>query len=138
MEHMSPTRRRETILVVDDEQMVLGLADSMLTRFGYTVVTAASGREALRVFEKIPNIEVHLALVDLVMPGMNGIEVVERIHERRPGLPVLYFSAYSEDDSLRPMFMRGAPFLAKPFTSLQLTQKLREMLDKPKADAENA
>ena len=135
---MSPTGRRETILVVDNEQLVLGLADSMLTRYGYRVIAAASGKEALRVFEKSPDIEVHLALVDLVMPEMDGLEVVERIHELCPGLPILYFSAYSEDDSLRPMFARGAPFIAKPFTSLQLTQKIREVLDTPKADAESA
>ena len=135
---MSPTRRRETILVVDDEQMVLGLVNSMLTRFGYRVIAAASGKEALDLLEKKPDIEVQLALVDLILPGMTGVEVVERIHKLRPGLPVLYFSAYSEDDSPRPMFARGAPFIAKPFTSLQLTQKIREVLDTPKVDAENA
>jgi len=135
---MSPTRGLETILVIDDNQMVLGLADSMLTRFGYTVITAASGEEALRLFDKRPDIEVHLALVDVVMPEMNGVGVVQRIHELRPGLRVLYFSGYDEGDLLRPMFARGVPFLAKPFTSLQLTQKIRELLDSPKADAESA
>jgi CheY-like chemotaxis protein len=132
---MSPTRPSETILVVDDDRMVRGLADSMLTRFGYTVITAASAKEALGLFE---NIEVDLALVDLVMPEMNGVEVVERIHELRPDLPVLFFSAYSEDESPRPMFARGVPFVAKPFTSLQLTKKIREILDMPKVDAESA
>jgi CheY-like chemotaxis protein len=88
---MSPTRRRETILVVDDEQMVLGLVNSMLTRFGYRVIAAASGKEALDLLEKKPDIEVQLALVDLVLPGMTGVEFVEQIHQVRPGLPVLYF-----------------------------------------------
>src|SRR5260370_21714130 len=135
---MSPTRQRETILVIDDEPMVLGLADSMLTRFGYKAIAVASGKEALRLFEKSPDIEVHLAVVDLVMPEMSGVELVERIHKLRPGLPVLHFSSYSEDDSLRPTFAKGVPFIAKPFTSLQLTKKIREMLDNPKVDAENA
>ena len=54
------------------------------------------------------------------MPEMNGQELVERIDELRPGLPVLYFSAYSE--SLSPMFAEGVPFVAKPFSSLQLTK----------------
>jgi CheY-like chemotaxis protein len=132
---MSPTGRTETILVIDDDRMVLGLVDSMLTRYGYTVVTATSGEEALRLFE---NIQVDLALVDVVMPDMNGVGVVERIHELRPGLPILLFSGYYEHESLRPMLARGIPFLAKPFTSLQLTQKIRELLDNPKADAESA
>jgi two-component system, cell cycle sensor histidine kinase and response regulator CckA len=135
---MSPTGQVETILVVDDDKMVLGLADSMLTRFGYRVITAASGKEALRLFEKSPAVEVRLALIDLVMPEMSGIEVVQQIHKLRPGLPVLFFSGYCEDDSVRPMFARGVPFIAKPFTSLQLTRKLRELLDVPKADAESA
>jgi CheY-like chemotaxis protein len=64
---------------------------SMLTRFGYRVIAAASGKEALRLFEKSLDIEVDLALVDLVMPEMDGVEVVERIHELHPGLPVLFF-----------------------------------------------
>ena len=135
---MSPTDGTETILVVDDDQMVLRLADSMLKRFGYRVITATSGKEALRLFEKSPDIEVHLALVDLVMPEMSGVELVERIQKLRPGLPVLHFSSYSEDNSLRPTFAKGVPFIGKPFTSLQLTKKIREMLDKPKTDAENA
>src|SRR5260370_15000283 len=129
---MSLTRQRETILVIDEESMVLGLAVSMLARFDYRVIAVASGGEALRLFEKSPDFELHLVLVDLVMPEMSGVEVVERIHELRPGLPVLYFSAYSEDDSLRPMFARGAPFIAKPFTSLQLTRKIRDVLETPK------
>jgi CheY-like chemotaxis protein len=132
---MSPTPQLETILVVDDDQMVLRLADSMLKRFGYRVITATSGKEALHLFESI---QVDLALIDLVMPEMDGVDVVERIHDLRPGLPVLFFSAYSDDDSLRPMFARGVPFIAKPFTSLQLTQKIREVLDSPKAGAESA
>ena len=85
---MSPERRTETILVVDDEQMVLGLADSMLTRFGYRIIIAASGKAALLL---LPNIEVDLALVDLVMPEMNGEELVGRIDELRPGLPATQF-----------------------------------------------
>ena len=135
---MSPAGRRETVLVVDDERMVLGLADSMLTRFGYRVLVAPSGKDALDLLEKNPDVEFHLALVDLVLPEMTGVELVEEIQKRRPGLPILYFSAYSEDDSLRPVFGSGTPFIAKPFTSLQLTQKIREVLDTPKMDAESA
>jgi len=132
---MSPIPGTETILVVDDESLVLSLANSMLTRFGYNAITAASGKEALRLFEKWPVVQVDLALVDLVMPEMNGVELVERIHKLRPGLPVLYFSAYSAQDTLRPQFARNMPYIAKPFTSLQLTSKIREVLDAGKPDA---
>ena len=113
-------------------------ANAMLLRFGYNVITAADGRAALRLFEKWPEIEVDLALVDLVMPGLNGVQTVELIHKLRPGLPVLYFSAYSSQDTLRPQFARNMPYIAKPFTSLQLTSKIREMLDAGKSDAADA
>jgi two-component system cell cycle sensor histidine kinase/response regulator CckA len=135
---MSPTPGTETILVVDDEPLVLSLANSMLTRFGYNAITAASGKEALRLFDKWPTVEVDLALVDLVMPEMNGVDLVERIHQLRPGLPVLYFSAYPAHDTLRPKFARYMPYIAKPFTSLQLTSKIREVLDAGKSDAAEA
>src|SRR5258706_9656428 len=90
---MSPTARTETVLVIDDEGFVRSLAHSMLTRYGYNVITANSGEEALRFLETCPNVEVNLALVDLVMPGLNGVQTVESIHKLRPGLPVLYISA---------------------------------------------
>jgi CheY-like chemotaxis protein len=135
---LSPGPKIETILVVDDEPLVLSLANSMLLRFGYNVITAANGRDALRLFEKWPEIEVDLALVDLVMPGLNGVQTVEFIHKLRPGLPILYFSAYSAEEGLRPRFARGAPFIAKPFTSLQLTEKIREVLDAGKSESAEA
>jgi len=72
------------------------------------------------------------------MPGLNGVETVERIHQLRPGLPVLYFSAYSEQEELRPAFARGVPYIAKPFTSLQLTKRIREVLDAGRAEAAEA
>jgi len=135
---MPPSAGTETILVIDDERLVLSLTHSMLTRYGYDVVTAMSGAEALAVFKNWPDIEVNLLLVDLVMPGMNGTETVQRIHELRPALPVIYFSAYSEMESLRPRHARNAPYLAKPFSSLRLTAKIREVLDNSKADAAGA
>jgi two-component system, cell cycle sensor histidine kinase and response regulator CckA len=123
------------ILVVDDEIAVLSIAHAMLTRYGYTVITAHSGKEALRALEVWPEMPIQLALIDLVMPEMNGAELAERIRSVRPGLPVLFFSAYSESEPLRPQHARGVPFIAKPFTSIQLVKKIREALDEPKADA---
>jgi CheY-like chemotaxis protein len=76
-----------------------------------------------------PDLDVHLAVVDLVMPVMSGVDLAERLQQKNPGLPVLYISAYSEDATLRPVHTRNLPFLAKPFTSLKLIAKIREMLD---------
>ena len=107
----------------------------MLARYGYGVLVASNGKEALRLFEVWPDIHIDLMLVDLVMPEMNGIELVEKIRSFRPDLPFLYFSGYSDQQPLRPGFDRNVPFIAKPFTSIQLTNRVREVLDKPKSEA---
>jgi CheY-like chemotaxis protein len=126
---MPPQEGSETILVVDDEIAVLSLTQSMLARYGYTAITAQSGHEAVHLFEVWPDLKVDLAVVDLVMPVMSGVELADRLRSRRPDLPVLYISAYSEEETLRPVHARNLPYLAKPFTSLKLIAKIREMLD---------
>src|SRR5438067_160273 len=103
---MPPLPGTETVMVVDDEFAVISLTQSMLTRYGYSVIAAASGAEALHLFEVWPDLHVDLLLVDLVMPCMSGIELAERITALRPGLPVLYFSAYSDQEPLRPKASR--------------------------------
>jgi CheY-like chemotaxis protein len=122
----------ETILVVDDDAEMLGLTHMMLTRSGYNVLIAGSGKEALKLFEALPDVAVDLLLVDLIMPGMNGNELVDRVHKMRPGLPVVYCSAYPNQPILQAILARGIPYIAKPFTSVQLTDKIRELLDNPR------
>jgi len=112
---MQPLRGTETILVVDDDNIVLRLAKSMLTLYGYTVITAASGKEALHLFAIEPEIKV---------------ELVDRIWKLRPGLPALYCSGYSGKEFLFPEIARNVQYLAKPFTSFQLTKRIREVLEK--------
>ena len=119
----------ETILVVDDEVAVCSLARLMLTRHGYSVIDAGSGAEALHLFEVWPDLEVDLALIDIVMPIMSGVKLADKLRAVRPNLPVLYTSAYPEDEMLRPIAIRGLPYLPKPFTSVRLVAKIRELLD---------
>jgi CheY-like chemotaxis protein len=119
----------QTILVVDDEIAVMSVVEMMLKRGGYSVITAAGASEALNLFAEWPDLEVDLLLLDFVLPDMNGVELYRRIRERRPELPVLYFSAYSEHEELRPAIARGVPYMAKPFTASQLTRRVREILD---------
>jgi two-component system, cell cycle sensor histidine kinase and response regulator CckA len=126
---MPPQQGSETVLVVDDEIAVLSLTQSMLARYGYTAITAQSAHEAMHLFEVWPDLEVDIAVIDLVMPNVGGIELAESLLEKRPGLPIIYISAYSEEAVLRPVHTRHLPFLAKPFTSLKLIGKIREMLD---------
>jgi CheY-like chemotaxis protein len=69
------------------------------------------------------------------MPVMDGFELTERIRDLRPQLPIIYMSAYSENSDLRPEQSRNAPYLPKPFTSLKLTAKIRQVLDTPRTEA---
>ena len=128
---MPPLPGTETILIVDDEIAVLSLTTLMLERYGYEVLAAASAKEALHLFEVWPDIEVDLLLVDIVMPEMNGVELASRIRAIRPDLPILYFSAYSDQETLRPVIARTNPYIAKPFNSIQLTRSIRSILDGP-------
>ena len=126
---MLPLPGTETVLVVDDDTEVLRVTNSMLTFHGYTVI-GASGIKALQLFAVKPEITVDLLLVDIVMPGMNGPELVDHIWKLRPCLPALYCSGYSGKEFLWPEIARNVSYLAKPFTAFQLTKGIREMLEK--------
>jgi two-component system cell cycle sensor histidine kinase/response regulator CckA len=121
----------ETVLIVDDETFMLSLAELMLTRLGYTVLTATSGKEVLHMLEVWPDLKIDIAVLDVVMPMMDGFEVAERVRKLRPRLPILYMSAYPEKAELRPEQTRDVPFVPKPFTSINLAGKIREVLDSP-------
>jgi PAS domain S-box-containing protein len=120
---------RETILLVEDEAAVRSSARRLLERYGYTVMEARHGADALRMVEE-GGPEVDLVLTDLVMPEMGGRELVERLRARRPTLKVLYMSGYTEKaitaDGIMPP---RTGFVEKPFTVEQLLRRLREILD---------
>jgi len=119
---------RETILLVEDEEGVRRLVREMLARHGYTVLEAADGQEALRVFEREGE-RIHLLLTDVVMPHMSGRELALRLTARRPELKVAYMSGYTGDviadyGVLEP----GVILIQKPFTARLLLRRLREAL----------
>jgi CheY-like chemotaxis protein len=122
-------RGDETILVVEDEEVLLRLAKRILVTAGYTVLTAANGVEALRVGEAHRG-ELHLVLTDVVMPQMGGRAMAERLAALCPGLKVLYVSGFADSQlGTEDVLEAGLQFLAKPFTSVSLTRKVREVLD---------
>jgi two-component system cell cycle sensor histidine kinase/response regulator CckA len=125
----------ETVLIVDDETFMLSLAELMLTRLGYTVLTATHGEEVLHMLELWPDLKIDVAVIDVVMPLMDGFELADRMRKIRPRLPILYMSAYPEKAELRPEQTRNIPFVPKPFTSLNLAGKIREVLDTPRFKA---
>jgi two-component system cell cycle sensor histidine kinase/response regulator CckA len=118
----------ETILIVEDEELVRSLASRSLREYGYIVIEARHGVDALRQLEFRP--EADLVISDVVMPEMGGRELGRRLASLRPALPVLYISGYTgEDVTQRGLLEPGAPFQQKPFAPEELARKVREMLD---------
>jgi PAS domain S-box-containing protein len=126
----SPAARgRETILLVEDEPAVLGLTKRVLGGLGYTVLSASTPLEAIRVAEAHDG-EIHLLLTDVIMPEMNGHELAMRLHAIRPGLRRLYMSGYTANVIPdRGASTDGAGFLAKPFSHSALAAKVRAVLE---------
>ncbi len=123
----------ETVLVVEDDDGVRGLASRVLAAHGFEVVVASSGSEALAALERLGR-PVHLLLTDVVLPKMTGPEVAQRLVARQPGLRVLYMSGYT--DGGIELGGAGEPVVAlleKPFTEVSLVLKVREVLDAPAA-----
>lgn len=124
-----PQRGTETVLVVEDQEQVLRLTSLMLIRNGYRVLTALSGREALRTAESFAG-DIHLVVSDVIMPDMNGKELFERISEVRKGVKILYMSGYPADViGTHGVLDSGINFLRKPFSAQELTAKIRQALD---------
>ncbi len=122
-------RGTETILVVEDEEALRGVAKRSLERAGYKVVTASDGDDALlRASQEAGTI--HLLLTDVVMPRMNGKLLALELLKTRPMLKVLFMSGYTDDAIVHHGVLdAGTHFLAKPFTSVDVTRKVREVLD---------
>lgn len=122
-----------TILVVDDEQDILNLVESALNRSGYTVIQAQSGDLAMKLFEKLET-PLDLLLTDVVMPGMSGPMLVDRLLAMQPSLPVLFMSGYDDRQIVqRYVVKEGFALLPKPFTLESLSEKVQEMIPAPPA-----
>jgi PAS domain S-box-containing protein len=120
---------KETILLVEDEEIVRKLAKTILKRSGYTVLEANGGGEALLKCERYTG-EIHLMVTDIVMPHMSGRELAERLAPLRPEMKVLYMSGYTDDEIIhRGILQLDTSFMQKPFTPDYLLQKVREVLD---------
>lgn len=119
----------ETILLAEDEVMVRGVARGILESLGYTVLEAGQGQQALEICRTSPE-QIHLLLTDVIMPGMNGLELAKRVIALRPQTRVLFMSGYTADvDLLDGAVRRAGAFLAKPFDRDTLGRKIRQVLD---------
>jgi two-component system, cell cycle sensor histidine kinase and response regulator CckA len=119
----------ETVLLVEDEPEVRSLVQRILKTQGYTVVTAANPDEALAVAREFKG-AIQLMVTDVVMPGMSGLQLAERLVPTRPDMRVLFVSGYT-DDAMGPqgILEPGKAFLQKPFTPNALARKIRDVLD---------
>ncbi len=127
------SRGTETVLVVEDAPAVRAVTRQVLERQGYTVIEAAGGDAALQLAAAHAG-PIHLLLTDVVMPGLSGRQVAERLAIRRPEMRVLYASGYTDDSIVRHGILEeGIAYLQKPFTPESLARKVRTVLDAPPA-----
>jgi len=123
-------RGDETILLVEDEPLVRGLALRILREQGYIVLEASNGNEALNVAQKRTGKRIHLLLTDLVMPQMGGKELATQFKNLRPEIKVLFTSGYTDNAIVHHGVLEpGTHFLQKPFSPKSLSQKVRGVLD---------
>jgi signal transduction histidine kinase/FixJ family two-component response regulator len=123
-------RGHETILIVDDEEMILNPGIEMLKRLGYKALSAQSGREALEIFERYKE-DIDLIILDMIMPSMSGGETYNLLKKIRSDVKVLLSSGYSVSSEATEILNRGCEgFIQKPFTIHHMSCKIREILDK--------
>ncbi len=119
-----------TVLVVDDEQLVLDVSASMVEKLGYTVLKAQNGDEAVDIF-KVNRRKIKMVILDIIMPDMGGGEVYEKIKAIKPEIKVLLASGYSVDGQAIELLERGCEgFIQKPFTIEELSDKIRQIMQK--------
>lgn len=126
----------ETILLVDDEKIVLDVGKEMLGALGYHVVVAYGGEKAIDVIQNKGD-EIDLVILDLIMPGMDGGKVFDRIKEILPAIMVMLSSGYAINGQAEEILKRGCNgFIQKPFNLSELSQKIRKILDGEKSSTQ--
>lgn len=120
----------ETILLVDDEAVMIEVGTQMLTSLNYKVISAGSGKEAIELFNNNKD-NIHLVILDMVMPEMNGSQTFDLLNQIQPGLKVLVSSGYSLSEEAARISKLGCnSFIQKPFDIYSISSKIREILDK--------
>jgi two-component system, cell cycle sensor histidine kinase and response regulator CckA len=116
------------ILLVEDDAAVRAVARRARARHGFSVIEAADGPEAVGLAERHKD-EICLLLTDIMMPGMNGVELAARVTSILPDIPVFFMSGYADQDLVRHGLLKpGTHFVQKPFTPRELADRVREIL----------
>ncbi len=120
----------ETVLVADDEEIIRDLAKEVLVKLGYKVLLAQNGKEAVEIYRAFGS-SIDMAILDMVMPGMSGIETYHKLCEINPHIKVLFCGsrASAETEIENDPFLSGKPFTPKPFNLEEFPRKIREILD---------
>ncbi len=128
-DYIQVKRGSETLLLVEDDMMVRELNRDVLQKFGYTVIVAQDGEEALLRYQENKG-RIQMLLLDVILPKKNGKEVYDAIMAQEPGLKTLFMSGYT-DDLLhkKGVLDKGISFIPKPVSPMRLLQKVREVLD---------
>jgi CheY-like chemotaxis protein len=121
-------RGRETVLLIDDEEMIIDVGCGLLRELGYTVFPARSGHDALDIYRE-RHAEIDIIVMDMIMPGLSGGETFDRLKQINPRAKVLLSSGYSINGQASQIMERGCDgFIQKPFNLQQLSAKLRFIL----------
>jgi CheY-like chemotaxis protein len=132
-----PKSGHETLLLVEDDARVRSVAERTLSAQGYQVIAAADPEEARAAFERLKG-RIDALVTDVVLPTMTGKELAELFRQRRPGLPVLYTSGYTENTIVhRGIVDEDVNFLPKPYIPTELAKRVREVLDNSVPESEH-
>ncbi len=118
----------ESVLLVDDEQRILNVGRTICKALGYTVFTAASGKEALEIYAERKN-DINVVVLDMIMPGMGGLDVFLSLKKLNPDIKVLLSTGYAIDENAQEMLKQGCKgYILKPYSVVDFSHKLREVL----------
>jgi CheY-like chemotaxis protein len=119
---------RETVLLIDDEEMVVSIGEKLLKRMGYGVISARNGKEAIELYEKNQD-KIDIVVLDMILPEIGGGEIYDRLKAINPEVKVLLSSGYSIEGMASEILKRGCNgFIQKPFRIIELSKKIREIL----------
>ena len=117
-----------TILLADDEKMVLDIGVQMLKRLGFNVIAVDSGRKAIETFQE-KNDSIDIVILDIVMPDLGGAEVVDAIRDMKPDAKIMLSSGYGRDGKTADIMQNCHAFIQKPFSMKELSAVLQDIME---------
>ena len=121
----------KTVLLVDDEEIVVGVGKQMLEKLGFSVLTAKNGEEALEVYKNNQN-DIDFIILDMILPDMGAVDIYDGLRSINPAIKVLLSSGYGVDQKINELLSHGCcGFIQKPFNMKGLSEKIDEIFNRP-------